>query len=227
MRPVARKISPSLMCADPLNLKDVVDVFMKYGIEYLHIDIMDGHFVRNFALGMGVCESLATYTDIPLDIHLMIDNPQEFIVDFARFKKCIVTFHPYTVPDPMGVVELIKENGAGAGLALEPAQPVKRYRDLLPHLDLLCVMTVQPGFASQKIVPGGIEKLREVVRYIRSQDYDLEVEVDGNVSWRNLPEMRDAGAQVFVAGTSSVFEKGGDLAKNIRRFRSILEKDLK
>jgi len=124
---------------------------------------------------------------------------------------------------PLRTIALIKRHGARAGIALNPAQTIESLRPLLPHVDLLCVMTVVPGFVSQSIIPGGIEKLRETVDYIRSNSYELEIEVDGNVSWENLPEMRDAGAQVFVAGTSSIFESGGDIQSNIRRFRSILE----
>ena len=118
--------------------------------------------------------------------------------------------------------ELIKQHGARAGIALNPAVPVESLKPLLPHVDLLCVMTVVPGFVSQTLVPGGIEKLRETAEFVARNGYELEIEVDGNVSWKNLPKMRDAGAQVFVAGTSSIFESGGDLANNVRRFRSIL-----
>jgi ribulose-phosphate 3-epimerase len=223
MQTPARKISPSLMCADLLNLKKDLDLFVDNGVEYFHIDIMDGHYVRNFSLGFDFCRAIAACTDTTQDIHLMIDNPEDFIPLFAQIEGAIITFHPETVYHPLRTIQLIKSHGARAGIALNPAQTIENLRPLLPHVDLLCVMTVVPGFVSQKIVPGGIEKLRETVDYVRSHAYDLEVEVDGNVSWQNLPRMREAGAQVFVAGTSSIFERGGDLKKNITRFRSILD----
>jgi ribulose-phosphate 3-epimerase len=223
MQTPARKISPSLMCADLLNLKKDLDLFVDNGIEYFHIDIMDGHYVHNFSLGFGICQAISSYTETTQDIHLMIDNPEEFIPLFAQIKSSIITFHPEVVYHPLRTIQLIKRHGARAGIALNPAQTIESLRLLLPHVDLLCVMTVVPGFVSQSLVPGGIEKLRETVEYIRSNGYELEIEVDGNVSWKNLPKMRDAGAQVFVAGTSSIFESGGDIQNNIRRFRSILE----
>jgi ribulose-phosphate 3-epimerase len=223
MQTAARKISPSLMCADLLNLKKDLDLFIDNGIECFHIDIMDGHYVHNFSLGFDFCRAIASYTDTPQDIHLMIDNPEDFVPVFSQIKGSIITFHPEVAYHPLRTIEMIKSHGARAGIALNPAQTIENLRPLLPHVDLLCVMTVVPGFVSQKIVPGGIEKLRETVDYVRSHGYELEIEVDGNVSWQNLPKMRDAGAQVFVAGTSSIFESGGDLRTNIARFRSILK----
>jgi ribulose-phosphate 3-epimerase len=218
-----RKISPSLMCADLLNLRKNLDLFIDNGVEYFHIDIMDGHYVHNFSLGFDFCRAISSYTDTVQDIHLMIDNPEDFVPVFSQINGSIITFHPEVVYHPLRTIQLIKSHGARAGIALNPAQTIENLKPLRPHVDLLCVMTVVPGFVSQKIVPGGIEKLRETVDYVRSHSYELEVEVDGNVSWENLPRMREAGAQVFVAGTSSIFESGGDLQKNIHRFRSILE----
>jgi ribulose-phosphate 3-epimerase len=222
MQDTPRKISPSLMCADFLNLKHDLDIFRKHEIELIHVDIMDGHYVRNFTLGEGICEKVAAYTDIPLDIHLMVDNPNSFVGDFARFSGSIITFHPEVVENPLATIDSIKKHGAKAGIALKPDQPLERFDNLLPHVDVLCVMTVVPGFAGQRLFPGGIERLRSAAEHVQIHDYRLEIMVDGNVSWDNLPRMRDAGAQIFVAGTSSIFEKGGDLDQNIRRFRTIL-----
>jgi ribulose-phosphate 3-epimerase len=223
MQTPALKISPSLMCADLLNLKKDLDLFIDNDIEYFHIDIMDGHYVHNFSLGFAFCQTISSYTGTPQDIHLMIDNPEDFVPLFSQIESSIITFHPEVVYHPLRIIQLIKNHGARAGIALNPAQTRESLRPLLPHVDLLCVMTVVPGFVSQSIIPGGIEKLRGTVDYIRSNGYELEIEVDGNVSWENLPKMRDAGAQVFVAGTSSIFESGGDVQSNIRRFRSVLE----
>jgi ribulose-phosphate 3-epimerase len=225
MQTPARKISPSLMCADLLNLRKDLDLFIDNHVEYFHIDIMDGHYVHNFSLGFDFCRAIAAYTDTTQDIHLMIDNPEDFVPLFAGIEGAIITFHPETVYHPLRTIEMIKSHGARAGIALNPAQRIENLKPLLPQVDLLCVMTVVPGYVSQQIIPGGIEKLRETVDYVHSNGYELEVEVDGNVSWENLPRMREAGAQVFVAGTSSIFERAGDLQKNIHRFRSILESE--
>jgi ribulose-phosphate 3-epimerase len=216
------KISPSLMCANFLNLERDLDLFVRYGIEMIHIDIMDGHYVHNFTLGIGICEKVAAYTDIPLDIHLMIDNPDSFVQDFAGFSGATVTFHPETADDPPRTAQAIRNLGARAGIALRPDQPFEAYHTLLPHVDVLCVMTVVPGFAGQRMVPGGIERLKSMAVYTGGLEHPPEIMVDGNVSWENLPRMRRAGAGIFVAGTSSLFERGGDLERNIRRFRAIL-----
>jgi ribulose-phosphate 3-epimerase len=210
------------MCADFLNLKRDLDLFVRYGIEMIHIDIMDGHYVHNFTLGIGICEKVAAYTDIPLDIHLMIDNPDSFVRDFAGFSGATVTFHPETADDPLRTAESIRNLGAGAGIALKPDQPFEAYRPLFAHVDLLCVMTVVPGFAGQTLVPGGIERLGSTAACARDLENPPQIMVDGNVSWKNLPVMRSAGADIFVAGTSSLFEPGTDLERNIRRFRAIL-----
>jgi ribulose-phosphate 3-epimerase len=218
------KIAPSMMCADFLGIKKVLDIFIEQKIDYLHVDIMDGHYVPNFTLGKDFCRAIASYTDIPLDIHLMIENPDQFIGDFALFKNAVVCFHPETSYHPLRTVELIKKHGAKAGAALDPSVTVQSMKYLLPDIDMLSIMTVNPGYAGQKLIPGIIDKIRETADYIQEKGYKIEIEVDGNVSWQNLPAMLEAGGEVFVAGTSSLFEKAGGLARNIEKFRSILKK---
>jgi ribulose-phosphate 3-epimerase len=214
-----------MMCADFLNMKKDLDVFVEQRIDYLHIDVMDGHYVPNFALGVDFCRAISFYSAIPLDIHLMIENPDRFIPDFAQFKNAVISFHPETSSHPLRTLQLIKSLGVRAGVALDPALSVGVLKYLLPDLDMVCVMTVNPGYAGQKLVPQAIGKIKEVVEYVETSGFSPEIEVDGNVSWKNIPLMLDAGAHVFVAGTSSLFEKGSDLGDNIRRFRSILSRN--
>jgi len=216
------KIAPSMMCVDFLNIKETLDIFIKEKVDYLHIDIMDGHYVPNFTLGIDFCRALSSYTDIPLDIHLMIENPEQYVPQFAQFKNAIVSFHPETSYHPLRTIQLIKSYSAKAGIALEPSMPIQNVEYLLHDIDMVSIMTVNPGYSGQKLVPQTIEKIRKTSEYIFKNGCHFEIEVDGNVSWENLPLMLEAGSEVFVAGTSSIFEENGDLSANIRRFRSIL-----
>ncbi len=216
------KISPSMMCADFLNIKACLDIFSEEGIDYLHIDVMDGHYVPNIGLGADFCRVLAGYTDIPLDIHLMVENVDLLIPQFAEFAHAVISFHPEVSRHPLRTIQLIHSFGARAGVALDPSLNVEQTRYLLSEADMVCVMTVNPGFAGQEVIPGMIEKLGNVSAYCRKMGYAIEVEVDGNVSWENIPKMVKAGADVFVAGTSSIFMGGTDMGENIKRFQSLI-----
>jgi ribulose-phosphate 3-epimerase len=216
------KISPSMMCADFLHLKNTVDLFGEEGIDYLHMDIADGHYVPNFTLGLGICRSLYDYSDIPLDIHLMIENPDDHIQTFSSFTGSILSFHPEMSPEPEATMKRIERAGLRPGIVLKPEIPLEQTVTLFPIAAMVTVMTVHPGFAGQALVPETIEKLAAAAGFLSSKGLQAEVSVDGNVSWKNAPVMRDAGARVFVAGTSSVFSREGSLKHNIRRFRGIL-----
>jgi ribulose-phosphate 3-epimerase len=216
------KISPSMMCADFINLKEVLDIFAEEAIDYLHIDIMDGHYVPNFTLGVDFCRALSRYSSIPLDIHLMVNNPDEHIEAFSSFSSALYCIHPETSPNPLHTVHRIRESGLRPGLTLKPEIPLASVAGLLPHIDLLNIMTVHPGYSGQPLIPGTIDKIAGASAWIGKEGLQVEIEVDGNVSWENLPKMLAAGADVFVAGTSSVFQKDGDLRANIRRFRALM-----
>lgn len=216
------KISPSMMCANFLDLKSELDVFEKYKIDYLHMDVMDGTYVPNFTLGIDFCKSLASYSKIPLDYHLMVENPDRFVDIFCQIKGSIFTFHPETSRHPVRTINSIREAGCKPSIAIDPAIPVEFYRHLYPLVDMVCVMTVNPGYAGQKLISFAVDKLTELQEIKRKNNLHFEIEVDGNVSWENIPKMIKAGAEVLVVGTSSVFSKTESRDATLTRLQNLI-----
>lgn len=224
MRKQTLQISPSMMCADFLHLDDELRTFEQYGVDWLHIDVMDGHYVPNFTLGVDYCLALAKATRLPFDVHLMVEHPERHIEPFAALPGARLTFHPETVYQPIRLIEHIRELGASPGIALDPAQPVDQFRHLLPMVEQVVVMTVNPGYAGQKLQPHCLPKIRELKAWLNQENLFPDVEVDGNVSWQNIPLMAQAGADIFVAGTSSLFEKGRPRQDTLRELRDLLDR---
>ena len=213
------KISPSMMCCDFLNLRSQLSTFESSNIELLHIDVMDGSFVPNFALGTGIVKQLKENTKIPLDIHLMIENPERMLDGFAIGDGDYVSVHYETTRHLQKVLQVIKGKGAKALLAINPATPVEVAIDVLDDIDGLLIMTVNPGFAGQKMIAHSIDKIRRARKFLdENGKIACEIEVDGNVSIPNAILMREAGANIFVLGTAALF-CGESLEKNITRFR--------
>ncbi len=208
-----------MMCADPFALSDVLDTFVAGGVEWLHIDVMDGHYVPNFTLGPDYCKAMAAACSIPLDVHLMVESPDRHIELFAGFPQARVSFHPETVRQPVRLIERIRELGASPGIAIDPGMPVAACKELIPLVDQVVVMTVNPGYAGQKLLPFCLSKITECRQLVG--EAGANVEVDGNVSWENIPRMVEAGANILVAGTSSLFVDGRVAAEAIVRMREL------
>ena len=216
------KLAPSIMCSNFLELKTELDVYSEEHIDFLHIDIMDGHYVPNFTLGPGFCKTLCDYSPIPLDIHLMIENVDTYIPVFAGLGKPTICIHPEAGYHPLRSIGYLKDHGAIPGIAIDPATSLESIKYILPDVTQVCVMTVNPGYSGQSLIPQTLDKIRELKQYAVDHELDIDIEVDGNVSWRHIPAMVEAGASVLVLGTSSLFDGERPLRENIQKLRAIL-----
>lgn len=207
------------MCADYSDMKGLLETFRNSGIEYLHIDVMDGVFVKNYTLGTDYCKKLRQMTDIPLDIHLMITEPEWKIAWFEPAPGEYVSVHVEATDHLQRAIAAIKNTGARAMAALNPATPLCMLDYVAEDIDAVLLMTVNPGFAGQKLIPQTLRKISECRRYLDERGLtDVEIEVDGNVSFANAEKMSAAGANIYVAGSSSVF-LGDNISDNIVRLR--------
>lgn len=218
-----RMISPSLMCADFMNLGDELKKLEKGNIEYLHVDIMDGVYVPNYTLGTDFVKRLHAATDIPLDLHLMIDEPTAKLDWFELREGDYVSVHYESCTHIQRALNLIRERGAKPMLALNPGTPLTALEELMPYIDGVLIMTVNPGFSGQKLVTstlGKITRCREMLD--RNGFAGVDIECDGNVSFENAKLMKDAGANIFVAGTSSIYSKADTLENNLAKLRAAI-----
>lgn len=213
------RISTSIMCADFLHLGEAVKELEASGADYLHFDIMDGHFVPNFTMGPDILKSIRGETDIPFDTHLMVYEPERYIETFIQAGSDLVVIHVEACRHLHRTINLIKENGARAGVAINPATPLSALDYLLDEVYMVLVMAVDPGFAGQTMIPGAIGKIRQLKQKITQSGLDVKIQVDGNVSFQNAPRMVLAGADILVAGSSSVFRKDMTISEGMKALR--------
>ena len=199
-----KKIAPSILSADFARLGDEVRAVAAAGADYIHIDVMDGHFVPNITIGPLVVEAVRRVTDLPLDVHLMIENPDRYIPDFAKAGSDIIVVHAEATHHLHRTVQLIKSFGKKAGVSLNPATPLNVLEYLLEELDLVLLMTVNPGFGGQSFIEACLPKIHALRGMLDKRGLETELEVDGGVKTDNIDRIAHAGADVFVAG-SAVF----------------------
>jgi len=204
------QIAASIMCANQLKLQQELDRLEKAPIDLLHCDVMDGIYVPNLAMGPYVLEQIRNYTKIPLDIHLAIIEPERYIKEFAALKPAYISVHVESTNHIHRAVSMIKEQGVKAAVALNPSTPLSAIEYILKEIDMVLVMTVDPGFAGQKFIPEMYEKIRHLKEICIKKNIDPLIEVDGNINKNTIPLAVEAGANVLVAGTSSIF-KGEDV----------------
>ncbi|MCS5611077.1 MAG: ribulose-phosphate 3-epimerase, partial [Candidatus Poribacteria bacterium] len=207
-------VAPSIMCADLCNLESDVKALESIGVDLLHFDLMDAHFVPNMPIGLELLSQLRPKTDCPYDVHLMVEDNDFFISKLSEIGVQQITVHAESALHLDRTLGLIRDYGIKAGLALNPATPIGAINYVLDRIDYILIMTVNPGFAGQSMVPSALQKIADCQTFLQQRDVSLPIEVDGNVSFENIPKMVGAGANILVAGSSSIFNRYGSLSEN-------------
>ncbi|MFO7601550.1 MAG: ribulose-phosphate 3-epimerase [Candidatus Desulfacyla sp.] len=211
------KIAPSILSADFTRLGEEIRKVEKAGADYIHVDVMDGHFVPNITIGPMIVKAAARVTDLPLDVHLMISDPDDFIEDFAKAGADIITVHAEAATHLHRTIQFIRDQGARPAVALNPATPLNALEYVLNHLDMVLLMTVNPGFEAQAFIPEVIPKIRKLRQTVKDLGLNVEIEVDGGIGPDTIGQVSAAGADVFVAGSAIYYSE--DCEETIRLMR--------
>ena len=219
-------VAPSIMCADLCNLESDIKALESVGVDLLHFDLMDAHFVPNMPIGLELLSQLRPKTDCPYDVHLMVEDNDFFISKLSEIGVQQITVHAESAIHLDRTLGLIRDYGIKAGLALNPATPIDTITYVLDRIDYILIMTVNPGFAGQSMVPSALQKIADCQEFLQQRGLPLPIEVDGNVSFENIPKMVGAGANILVAGSSSIFNRYGSRLENVERVREAISQGL-
>jgi len=214
------KISPSILSADFSKLGEEIIALEKAGADYIHIDVMDGHFVPNITIGPEVIKRLRSVTKLTFDVHLMIAPVNNFIKDFAEAGADIITFHPEATKNLSETIKLIRSFGKKVGISLNPKSSISLIKFYLEQIDLILIMSVNPGFGGQKFMPEVLEKIKILKDIIIKKKLNVDIEIDGGINFANSKQAKESGANILVSGSTIFKENNGNLKKNIQLLRS-------